>query len=168
MDSSRARIIGPAVAVGAVSAGLILIGACGVGRQDTYVAPPPLKNGPALAAAPVRDDVTSSSTPKVIIPPSPSWRMAPNMPRQETNFTVPPSGGSTTETTTPGRSPSATAEADDPTLTLPPRTTASDDEPLNRTTVRPRPTTSAPTTTRPAGRSTAPSSHATAEPDPDE
>ncbi|WP_225724993.1 MULTISPECIES: hypothetical protein [unclassified Nocardia] len=138
MESSRARIIGPAIAVGAVSAGLILIGACGVGSHDTYVPPPPLKNGPAMAAAQVHSDA-SSTAPKVIIPPSPSWQMAPNAPRLNAGFTVPPSSTSTETTPQPGQP----TDSDDSTTTTPARPTTTSDEPLS--TTRPHPTT----TTRP-------------------
>ncbi|MFR9751133.1 hypothetical protein ACL02S_08860 [Nocardia sp. 004] len=76
MDSSKAKIAGPAIAVGAVSIGLVVLGACGVGQHDIYVPPPPLKAGqPADPAA--RTSSPEPSTATVIIPPSPSWKIAP-------------------------------------------------------------------------------------------
>lgn len=141
MERSRAKLVGPAIAVGAVSAGLILIGACGLGTEDTYVAPPPLKAGenPAPQA---REQVPASTPPKVIIPPSPSWRVAPAGPRRQAGFTVPPSSTSTPEQT-PDRSDQAVTSA-------PP-------EP-EETTTRPRPTTDedVPVTTRPPHTSSIP------------
>ncbi|WP_280492182.1 hypothetical protein [Nocardia asiatica] len=85
MESSRAKIAGPAIAAGAVSIGLVLIGACGVGRQDTYVPPPPLKAG-EYAEPVVRESTTGTTTPKVVIPPSPTWRIAPADQRRPTPF----------------------------------------------------------------------------------
>ncbi|WP_433200144.1 hypothetical protein ACQP1G_07900 [Nocardia sp. CA-107356] len=88
MESSRAKIAGPAIAVGAVSVGLVLIGACGLGKHDTYVAPPPIKS--LNDAAPVVRDGTTSAAPKVFIPPSPSWQVAPpGPPRKPVGFTDP-------------------------------------------------------------------------------
>ncbi|MGQ4600426.1 hypothetical protein [Nocardia sp. R6R-6] len=77
MENSRAKIAGPAIATGAVSIGLVLIGSFGVGKHDTYVPPPPLKAG-QQAELVVREDTNGSTTPKVIIPPSPTWRVAQN------------------------------------------------------------------------------------------
>ncbi|MFE7746932.1 hypothetical protein [Nocardia sp. NPDC057455] len=86
MESSRTKIAGPAIAVGAVSIGLVLIGACGVGRQDTYVPPPPLKAG-EYAEPVVHESTTGgSTTPRVVIPPSPTWRIAPADQRPPTPF----------------------------------------------------------------------------------
>ncbi|MBF6194967.1 hypothetical protein [Nocardia implantans] len=106
MESSRAKIAGPAIAAGAVSIGLVLIGACGVGRQDTYVPPPPLKAG-EYAEPVVHEDTTGSTTPKVVIPPSPTWRIAPADQRRPTPFagfmsstTAEPSPGNPHEDTT--------------------------------------------------------------------
>ncbi|NEW43471.1 hypothetical protein GV792_11700 [Nocardia cyriacigeorgica] len=75
MESSRAKIVGPVAAAGAVSLGLVLIGACGVGHDDTYVAPPPIRSG-SHAPAPVVEGTTVTAS-KVIIPPSPTWKIAP-------------------------------------------------------------------------------------------
>ncbi|MFI6952680.1 hypothetical protein ACIBJI_04335 [Nocardia sp. NPDC050408] len=92
MESSRAKIAGPVIAAGAVSLGLVLIGACGLGKDDTYVAPPPIKsaNDANDAVPAVRYGTTTSAAPKVIIPPSPSWKVAPGQPRKPVDFTVPP------------------------------------------------------------------------------
>ncbi|MGW5724968.1 hypothetical protein [Nocardia beijingensis] len=106
MESSRAKIAGPAIAAGAVSIGLVLIGACGVGRQDTYVPPPPLKAG-EYAEPVVHESGTGSTTPRVVIPPSPTWRIAPADQRRPTPFagfmsstTAEPSPGNPREDTT--------------------------------------------------------------------
>jgi hypothetical protein len=86
LESSRAKIAGPAIAAGAVSIGLVLIGACGVGRQDTYVPPPPLKAG-EYAEPVVHESTTGgSTTPRVVIPPSPTWRIAPADQKHPTPF----------------------------------------------------------------------------------
>lgn len=76
MESNRAKIVGPVAAAGAVSLGLVLIGACGVGSEDTYVAPPPIRSG-SHAPAPVVEGTTITAS-KVIIPPSPTWKIAPD------------------------------------------------------------------------------------------
>ncbi|MEV6432093.1 hypothetical protein [Nocardia sp. NPDC051463] len=99
MESSRAKIAGPAVAAGAVSLGLVLIGACGVGKHDTYVAPPPIKS--AADAAPIMREGSSVTVPKVFIPPSPTWKVAPNAPRRDVAFTVPPTAAPGESTTRP-------------------------------------------------------------------
>ncbi|MCX4095960.1 hypothetical protein [Nocardia sp. alder85J] len=85
----NARVAGPAIAAGAVSLGLVMIGACGLGHQDTYVAPPPLNAD--LQQAPssiVRAGATTTF--QVVIPPSPSWRMALEPPRRRTESSTPP------------------------------------------------------------------------------
>ncbi|WP_446225955.1 hypothetical protein ACTWPB_13295 [Nocardia sp. IBHARD005] len=120
MDNSRAKFVGPAVAVGAVSLGLIIIGACGVGQQDVYVPAPPLSAD--LAAAPARAaDEPTSTTVHISIPPSPSWRIAPYMsPRKPFSLSstetspseTPPEGepapeSRPAEATTESRSPEA-------------------------------------------------------------
>ncbi|GAA5041837.1 hypothetical protein [Nocardia callitridis] len=87
MDNSRTKLVGPAIAVGAISLGLIVIGSCGLGQHDTYVPPPPLKAGPYVTPAAHQEPVTSSAVPSVVIPPSPTWRVAPNVPRPSTPFT---------------------------------------------------------------------------------
>ncbi|WP_269821543.1 hypothetical protein [Nocardia yamanashiensis] len=118
-----------AIGVGAVSAGLVLIGACGLGGQDVYVAPPPMN-----ANLQVAETVSSgTTTPAVIIPPSPSWRVAADQPPRRPRTTV-------SETDSPDADPSG----DTTTRTTPSRPTTS------RTT-RPRPTTTepAPPTTDP-------------------
>ncbi|MFB7875963.1 hypothetical protein ACFC06_11970 [Nocardia sp. NPDC056064] len=145
MDDSRAKIVGPAIAVGAVSLGLIIIGACGVGQQDVYVPPPPIEAELAVAPAPVADEQTTSTSSTISIPPSPSWRIAPQMsPRKpfslsstETSPSEPPAEGEPTEGSRPSE---ATTESH------PPETTTVEDQPV--TTTRPRVTTTRPTPTR--------------------
>ncbi|MEV6134627.1 hypothetical protein AB0L63_00860 [Nocardia sp. NPDC051990] len=90
MQSSRTKIAGPVIAAGAVSLGLVLIGACGLGKHDTYVAPPPIKSANDDAAPAVRYGTSTPTAPKVIIPPSPSWQVAPPG-RKPAGFTVPSS-----------------------------------------------------------------------------
>ncbi|MEV0359663.1 hypothetical protein AB0H71_26760 [Nocardia sp. NPDC050697] len=143
MESSRARIAGPAVAAGAVSVGLVLIGMFGIDREDTYVAPPPLKSDP-YAGAPVRDDdgESGSSVPRITIPPSPSWQIAPaGPPRRPFGYTLvvdpsaDPSGDpSATESAT--RTPTTRSREAEPTtttrtrtLTLEPSSTAAEEQP---------------------------------------
>lgn len=79
MESSRAKVAGPLAAAGAVSVGLIIIGACGVGEDHTYVSPPPIKSDPAAVAPAPRSD-SSTTTAAVLIPPSPTWRVASEPP----------------------------------------------------------------------------------------
>jgi|GEM_PF-6643937 len=86
-----AKIAGPAIAAGAIALGLVIIGACGLGHHDTYVAPPPLSaNLPAAAGT----RAATSTTQDVYIPPSPSWRVAANTPPRRTP-TAPPSSSTT-------------------------------------------------------------------------
>ncbi|WP_189026525.1 hypothetical protein [Nocardia rhizosphaerihabitans] len=159
MDDSRTKLVGPAIAVGAVSLGLIVIGACGVGQQDVYVPPPPLNAN--LAAAPSRiAEETSSTTVRISIPPSPSWRIAPYMsPRKpfslsstETSPSEPPPEG---ETTTESRPAEATTES------RPPATTSEDQS----TTTSPHSTTTRPVPTRTSPPRTTPPVEETTEPD---
>jgi hypothetical protein len=138
MDNSRAKFVGPAVAVGAVSLGLIIIGACGVGQQDVYVPPPPLSAD--LAAAPARSaDEPTSTTVHIPIPPSPSWRIAPYMsPRK-------PFSLSSTET-----SPSQTPPPEDePAPESRPDEATTEPRPAETTSRPPETTEDEPTTTRP-------------------
>ncbi|MEV4125930.1 hypothetical protein [Nocardia sp. NPDC049707] len=120
MQSSRTKIAGPVIAAGAVSLGLVLIGACGLGKHDTYVAPPPIKSANDDAAPAVRYGTSTSTAPKVIIPPSPSWQVAPpGPPRKPAGFTVP---SSAPESASPGPRTSTpygtqTAELEPPTTT---------------------------------------------------
>lgn len=145
MDKSRAKFVGPAVAVGAVSLGLIIIGACGVGQQDVYVPAPPLSADLAAAPARVADEPTSTTV-HIPIPPSPTWRIAPYMsPRK-------PFSLSSTETS-PSQTPSESEPAPEHHL----------DETTSRyrpaeTTARPPVTTEdEPTTTVPEFPTTTPS-----------
>lgn len=173
MDSSRTKLVGPAVAVGAVSLGLIVIGACGVGQRDTYVSPPPLRTD--LAAAPVNahTDLTGTTTSTISIPPSPTWRIAPNVPVRTpfslstTSATEPPEPGAAPEDPRPTENadderttrprPTTTTRPPRTTTTRPPTTTRAQveeavDEPTltyDRTTESPRPETTEPTPARP-------------------
>ncbi|MGW0047557.1 hypothetical protein [Nocardia cyriacigeorgica] len=137
MESNRAKIVGPVAAAGAVSLGLVLIGACGVGHDDTYVAPPPIRSGPN-APAPVVEGTTITAS-RVVIPPSPTWKIAPDPgPRR----TLPAHW--TTEN--PDEDSTEGAESDSDTTSRRPR-------PAQRTTTTEPPTTTEdwePTTTRPA------------------
>lgn len=144
MESSRAKIAGPAIAVGAVSLGLVLIGACGLGKHDTYVAPPPIKS--ANDAAPVVRAGTTSAVPKVYIPPSPSWQVAPpGPPRKPVGFTDP----STSPELTPGASRTATLPATTAPAGSPPiATTEFESAPTTQRPAVVEPTEEPPTTTR--------------------
>jgi hypothetical protein len=144
MESSRAKIAGPVIAAGAVSLGLVLIGACGVGKHNTtYVAPPPIKSA-AEADPPVRE-ATGTTVPKVLIPPSPSWQVAPDGPRRQVGFTVPPLSTAGETSTRPGRT--TTLNNSTTPLPLPPIVTTEPDEPATTTAEEPPTTTQRPTTT---------------------
>ncbi|WP_433658710.1 hypothetical protein ACQPW1_41790 [Nocardia sp. CA-128927] len=144
MESIRAKIAGPAIAAGAISVGLVLIGACGIGKQDTYVAPPPLQSDPNVA--PVAHEGPSVTAPKVSIPPSPTWQIAPYQAPHASPFT----GFSTT---TPGETPPPEEAG-----SLPHERPSDDARPPASTTESPtessttRPTTPRPTTARPTTR----------------
>ncbi|WP_107659045.1 hypothetical protein [Nocardia suismassiliense] len=155
MESTRTKIAGPAIAAGAISVGLVLIGACGIGKQDTYVAPPPLQSDPNVA--PVVHSGTSVTVPKVSIPPSPTWRIAPYQAPQATPFT----GFATTTSGEPapeeshGIPPHETPSEDTrppATTTEAPTTEAPTTRPTTTRPTRPRPTTTTPDepTTRPS------------------
>ncbi|WP_330250054.1 hypothetical protein OG874_27770 [Nocardia sp. NBC_00565] len=141
MESSRAKIAGPVIAAGAVSLGLVLIGACGLGKHDTYVAPPPIKS--VGDAAPVVRDGTTATAPRVVIPPSPSWQVAPaGPPRKPVGFTDPstsPESESESTTRVPRTMTMPATTAPPPIVTAPE---------FDLPTTRPRPTTDEPTTTR--------------------
>lgn len=137
MDNSRAKLVGPAVAVGAVSLGLIIIGACGVGQQDVYVPAPPLSADLAAAPARVADEATSTTV-HIPIPPSPTWRIAPYMsPRK-------PFSLSSTET-----SPSETPPEGEPAPESHPAEATTESRPPETSTRPPETTEDEPTTTRP-------------------
>ncbi|MEV0771821.1 hypothetical protein [Nocardia salmonicida] len=137
MDNSRAKLVGPAVAVGAVSLGLIIIGACGVGQQDVYVPAPPLSADLAAAPARVADEPTSTTV-HISIPPSPSWRIAPYMsPRK-------PFSLSSTETS-PSETPTEGGPAPEPR----PGEATTESRPAEASTRPPETTEDEPTTTRP-------------------
>ncbi|MVU82005.1 hypothetical protein GPX89_32795 [Nocardia sp. ET3-3] len=121
---------GAAAAIGAVSAGLILLGACGLGHNDTYVAPPPINAD--LQAAPETSTKSGTSTPAVVIPPSPTWRVAADQPSRRAPIS--------TVTATPD-DPADPSASGRPTTSRPTTTT--------RTTESPRPTTEPPATTVP-------------------
>ncbi|MBF6275506.1 hypothetical protein A5780_30835 [Nocardia sp. 852002-20019_SCH5090214] len=97
------KVAGPAMAAGAVSLGLVLIGACGIGHKDVYVAPPPLAADLQVATTPITRSGTTTA-PAVIIPPSPSWRVAANTPARRTT-------SATATSTTTEADPSYTAFA---------------------------------------------------------
>jgi len=81
-----AKIAGPAIAAGAISLGLVVIGACGLRPHNTYVAPPPLA---ADLPSAVGTRAPTSTTYDVYIPPSPTWRVAVNTPPRRTPTTSP-------------------------------------------------------------------------------
>ncbi|MGW5387569.1 hypothetical protein [Nocardia sp. NPDC003963] len=100
---SKTKVAGPLAAAGAVSLGLVLIGACGIGQEDTYVPPPPIRSGPQAAEPAQFTGEPSTSVAKVLIPPSPTWRMAPEPPPRRT---LPPEYQiSVTASTGPGSEP---------------------------------------------------------------
>ncbi|MFD3506279.1 hypothetical protein [Nocardia sp. NPDC058666] len=141
MDNSRAKFVGPAVAVGAVSLGLIIIGACGVGQQDVYVPAPPLSADLAAAPARVADEPTSTTV-QIQIPPSPTWRVAPYMsPRK-------PFSLSSTETS-PSVTPEGEPAPESPPSQAPPSEATTQSQPPEPTTRPPVTTEDEPTTTRP-------------------
>ncbi|MGW4356628.1 hypothetical protein ACWELJ_31555 [Nocardia sp. NPDC004582] len=133
-------VVYAAAGVGTISAGLILLGACGLGHTDTYVAPPPLNAD--LQAAPVTSTKSgASATPAIVIPPSPTWRVAADQPSRRAPISTvtatpeDPADPSNTRST-PARPTTTTTR---PATTESPRTT----------TESPRTTTEAPVTTRP-------------------
>ncbi|SUA73034.1 Uncharacterised protein [Nocardia otitidiscaviarum] len=90
-DEHRSRrlpapMMGAVAAAGAVSLGLVLIGSCGLDGEDTYVAPPPLNAD--LQAAPTGYARSSTTTPVIVIPPSPTWRVAADRPPRRTTTTT--------------------------------------------------------------------------------
>ncbi|MBF6174564.1 hypothetical protein [Nocardia blacklockiae] len=131
-----ARVAAPALAAGAVSLGLVLVGSCGLGQHDVYVTPPPLQAD--LQSAPTGRTTTSGTAgPGIVIPPSPTWRVAINPPAPRRTLSGVPATSTGPEPVPPPGEPPHTTEAVDDTL---PATT----------TTRSRPTTTRPTTTRPA------------------
>lgn len=120
---SKTKVAGPLAAAGAVSLGLVLIGACGVGQEDTYVPPPPIHSGPQAAEPAQYTGDPSSSVAKVLIPPSPSWRMAPEPPPRRT---LPPEYQiSVTASTGPGAGPTTGEATRQATLSATPEPSAS-------------------------------------------
>ncbi|WP_280457652.1 hypothetical protein [Nocardia carnea] len=83
MDS-KTKVAGPLAAAGAVSLGLVFIGACGIGQEDIYVPPPPIHSGPQAVEKARYADPTATTVAQVLIPPSPTWRMAPEPPPRRT------------------------------------------------------------------------------------
>lgn len=131
------RVAGPALAAGAVSLGLVLVGSCGLGQRDVYVTPPPLNAG--LQSAPpggVTTKAPGTTGPAVLIPPSPSWRVAVNPPAPRRTLSGVP-------TTSPG------AEPVPPVVGEPTRGTEAVDDTAPAATTTRRSTTTRPTTTRP-------------------
>ncbi|MGI5216486.1 hypothetical protein [Nocardia sp. CA-290969] len=109
MDS-KTKVAGPLAAAGAVSLGLVFIGACGIGQEDTYVPPPPIHSGPQAVEQAGYSDPTATTIAQVVIPPSPSWRIAPDPgPRRtlppEYQISVTSSAGASTSPRTSGESP---------------------------------------------------------------
>ncbi|MBF6452245.1 hypothetical protein [Nocardia cyriacigeorgica] len=142
MESNRAKIVGPVAAAGAVSLGLVLIGACGVGSEDTYVAPPPIRSG-SHAPAPVVEGTTITAS-KVIIPPSPTWKIAPDPGPRRTlpaHWTTEiPDEDSTDSVDEDSETTTRRPRAQRTTTTEPPATTE-DWEPTSTPTTRPARTT---------------------------
>ncbi|ATL70275.1 hypothetical protein CRH09_32920 [Nocardia terpenica] len=100
---------GPAAAAGAVSLGLVVVGACGLGHRDVYVAPPPINADLQVAPSVGRGSTTTVAVP---IPPSPTWRIAAKTTPRATSAsaTATPSasgasGSSTRSTTSTTRTP---------------------------------------------------------------
>jgi hypothetical protein len=94
-----AKVAGPAIAAAAISLGLVLIGACGLGHHDVYVAPPPI-NADGQVATVTR--AVSATSYAVVIPPSPSWHIAARTTPRRTSTTEPfPSYPGDTPTTDP-------------------------------------------------------------------
>lgn len=80
----KTKVAGPLAAAGAVSLGLVFIGACGIGQEDTYVPPPPIHSGPQAVEQAGYADPSATTVAQVPIPPSPTWRMAPEPPPRRT------------------------------------------------------------------------------------
>ncbi|WP_067667592.1 hypothetical protein [Nocardia miyunensis] len=94
-----AKVAGPAIAAGAISLGLVLIGACGLGHHDVYVAPPPLSTDGQVTTG---TRAASATSYVVVIPPSPSWRIAAKTTPRSTSTTSPfPTYPADTPTTEP-------------------------------------------------------------------
>ncbi|WP_405485505.1 hypothetical protein [Nocardia sp. NBC_00511] len=123
------HVAGVVAAVGAVSAGLILIGACGLGHQDTYVAPPPINADLQVAPETSTPSHSGTSTTGVIIPPSPTWRVAADMPSRRAPIST------------------ITATPDDPLATTTTTRTTTSRPSTTRPTETTRTTTEAPVTT---------------------
>ncbi|AHH21132.1 hypothetical protein NONO_c63620 [Nocardia nova SH22a] len=141
-DRLNMKVAGPAIAAGAVSLGLVLIGACGIGHKDVYVAPPPLAADLQVASTPIKRSGTTT-TPQVQIPPSPSWRVAANTPARRTTTS---STATSTTTTAPGYTPYAPYTPPTTTESTTTTTETYDDDPYDRdpygdTTTTPRHTT---------------------------
>lgn len=128
-----AKIAGPAIAAGAISLGLVVIGACGLRPHNTYVAPPPLAAGLPSAAG---TRAPTATTYDVYIPPSPTWRVAVNTPPRRTPTSSPnPStpgyaqypGYPDQYTTTPNDGPSYAAPSYATPAYVPPPSTTTDD-----------------------------------------
>jgi hypothetical protein len=95
MRDSLRTAAGPAVATLAIAVGVTLVAACGSSADDN-VTPPPLKRGlSSVVSVP-----SGSSSPAVLVPPSPTWRIADETQPKRTT-TEPPTRTSTTRTTQP-------------------------------------------------------------------
>ncbi|MEU1983302.1 hypothetical protein [Nocardia sp. NPDC019395] len=139
MDS-KTKVAGPLAAAGAVSLGLVFIGACGIGQDDTYVPPPPIHSGPQAVEQARYADPTATSVAQVVIPPSPSWRMAPEAPPPRT---LPPEyqisvTSSAPSSTGPGESSETDETTRRPTLSATPSSAPTSD-PDSATTSLPAP-----------------------------
>ncbi|MQY19955.1 hypothetical protein [Nocardia macrotermitis] len=122
-----AKVAGPAIAAGAISLGLVLIGACGLGQHDVYVAPPPISADGHVATG-TRAANSASPTYVVVIPPSPSWHIAAKTTPRHTSTTSPfPSHPGDTPTSDPFATtttdPFDEQSFDTPTYTTPPTST---------------------------------------------
>ncbi|WP_040837577.1 hypothetical protein [Nocardia brevicatena] len=119
MENSRTKVAGPLAAAGAVSLGLVLIGACGIGQEDTYVAPPPIRSGLQAAPTPQPSD-TTATTAQVIIPPSPTWQVAPEITAPRRTLPTQYLTSTTTATAQEGENPGGSESPDEATPTSAP------------------------------------------------
>ncbi|MBY8862549.1 hypothetical protein K7711_39190 [Nocardia sp. CA2R105] len=115
-----AKVAGPAIAAGAISLGLVLIGACGLGQHDVYVAPPPLSaDGHVVTGT----RAASATSYVVVIPPSPSWHIAARTTPRPTSTTSPFPSDPSFPAATPTMDPFDEQSFDPPGNTTPPTST---------------------------------------------
>lgn len=124
MENSRTKVAGPLAAAGAVSLGLVLIGACGIGQEDTYIAPPPIRSGPQAAPTTQPNEITVT-TAKVIIPPSPTWQVAPEITAPRRTL---PAQYRTSATAQEDENPGGPESPDETTSPAPPTEPTSEDQ----------------------------------------